>query len=138
MYPAAMPGTFELERQVQRADIDELGHVGNTVFLTWLIEAATAHSTEVGLGWSRYRELGGVFVVRRHELDYLAPAFVDELLRIRTWIGATSRVTSIRHYEVRRGEICLVRAQTRWAFVSLDSGRPTRIPEQVRRAFELP
>ena len=34
-------------------------------------------------------------------------------------------------------ERCLLRAQTKWAFIDLDSGRPTRIPAEVLAAFSL-
>ena len=129
--------TFEQHRTVTADHIDVLGHVGNLVFLDWLLEAAQAHSDAVGLSWERYRELGGVFVVRRHEFDYLGSAYASDPLVIRTWIEDTTRVTSIRAYTVCRGEETLVCGRTRWAFVSLDTGRPCRIPAPVLAAFEI-
>ena len=128
---------FERTLTVAAGDIDVLGHVGNQVYLGWLLDAAESHSSAVGLTWARYQELGGVFVVRRHELDYLAPAFEGEQLRVLTWISASARATSTRAYEIWRGDRCLMRAQTTWAFVSLSTGRPTRIPPEVFAAFDL-
>jgi acyl-CoA thioester hydrolase len=89
------------------------------------------------LSFARYRDLGGVFVVRRHEVDYLGAALEGDALVVRTWITRTTRVSSIRAYEVLRDTERLVRATTTWAFVSLDSGRPCRIPAAVRAAFEI-
>lgn len=132
-----MPAPFELDLEVQEQHIDVLGHVGNRVFIDWLLEAAEAHSAAVGLSWARYRELEGVFVVRRHEIDYLRPAFAGEQLVVRTWITRTTRVSSVRSYEILRGADCLVRAITTWAFVGLDSGRPRRIPAPVLQAFAI-
>lgn len=132
-----MAAPFELALEVENTHIDVVGHVGNRVFLDWLLAAAEAHSVAVGLSWERYRELGGVFVVRRHELDYLAPAFRGDELVVRTWITRTTRVSSVRCYEVLRATKCLVRARTTWAFVSLDNGRPRRIPEPVLEAFAI-
>ena len=132
-----MQSVFQLPRLVTPDHIDELGHVGNLVFLGWLLEAAQAHSTHVGLSWERYREIGGVFVVRRHEFDYLRPAFAGEQLVIRTWIESTTRVTSTRSYEIKRDTTILVQGRTKWAFVSLETSRPCRIPPVVLTAFDI-
>ena len=53
-------------------DIDELGHVSNLVYLRWVAEVAMAHSRARGWDFPRYRTLGAVFMVRRHEIDYVA------------------------------------------------------------------
>jgi acyl-CoA thioester hydrolase len=137
-YPVDVSEVFTVHQKVSEQHIDVLGHVGNLVFLGWLLDAAQAHSAAVGLTWERYRELGGVFVVRRHEVDYLESAYLDDQLVVRTWIAHTGRASSIRNYEVIRDTRCLVRATTTWAFVSLATGRPCRISEPVLVAFGIP
>jgi acyl-CoA thioester hydrolase len=136
-YPVGVSEVFTIHHTVSEQHIDVLGHVGNLVFLGWLLAAAEAHSAAVGLTWDRYRELGGVFVVRRHEVDYLGSAYLGDSLVVRTWIAHTARATSVRNYEVLRNTQCLVRAKTTWAFVSLTTGRPCRIVEPVLEAFGL-
>lgn len=132
-----MSSHFTRALTVTSADIDVLGHAGNQVYLRWLLDAAEAHSAHVGFDFARYRELGGVFVVRRHELDYLGSAYAGDELRVETWIARTTRVTSTRAYTISRAETCLMRAQTQWAFVDLASGRPTRIPPEIIAAFSI-
>lgn len=136
-YAADVQDVFTLHQTVGDAHIDVLSHVSNLVFVEWLLGAAQAHSAAVGLTWERYRELGGVFVVRRHEIDYLGSAFLGDQLVVRTWISETARATSTRKYEVLRDTQCLVRATTLWAFVDLETGRPCRIVEPVLAAFGL-
>lgn len=136
-YPVDVSEVFTVHHTVGEQHIDVLGHVGNLVFLGWLLAAAEAHSAAVGLTWARYRELGGVFVVRRHEVDYLGSAYLGDSLVVRTWIAHTARASSVRNYEVLRDTRCLVRATTTWAFVSLATGRPCRIVEPVLTAFGL-
>ncbi len=136
-YAADVPEVFTVNQAVEEQHIDVLGHVGNLVFLGWLLAAAEAHSAAVGLTWERYRELGGVFVVRRHEVDYLGSAYLGDQLVVRTWIASTARVSSVRNYEVLRDTRCLVRATTTWAFIDLSTGRPCRIIEPVLAAFGL-
>jgi acyl-CoA thioester hydrolase len=125
---------FATDLEVGAADIDDLGHVGNIVYVRWVLDAAAAHSAAVGWSLPAYRRVGGVFVVRRQEIDYLRPAFLGDRVRVETWVEALSRVTSLRRTRIVRGAEELARASTTWAFVSLE-GRPIRIPEAVATAF---
>jgi acyl-CoA thioester hydrolase len=54
--------------------MDALGHVNNAVYQHYLEQAAIEHSEHLGFNHQKYQELGGVFVMRRVELDYLRPA----------------------------------------------------------------
>ncbi len=72
---------------IKNQDIDALGHVNNEVYLKWLIEAATAHSTELGFSIEKFLEMGSSFVVRRHELDYRLPVFLSDQPRVRKISG---------------------------------------------------
>ena len=122
---------------VQESDLDELGHASNIGYLRWLQDAAVAHSKAVGLGYERYVELGGVFVVRRHEIDYLRPALRGDELEVRTFVGSVMAAKSERRYEIvrLRDEVLIARAVTTWGFVDVSSGRPMRIPGEVYDAF---
>ena len=125
---------FALDLEVVGDDIDDLGHVGNIVYVRWVLDAAAAHSAAVGWDLPAYRRAGGVFVVRRQEVDYLRPAFLGDRVRVETWVEALSRVTSLRRTRIVRGEEELARASTTWAFVNLE-GRPIRIPDAIAEAF---
>ncbi len=124
--------------QVREEDIDVLGHANNVAYLRWIQEVAVAHSDAVGLTFPRYREVGGVFVVRRHEIDYLRSSLRGEQLEVRTWIPRSAAAKVLRKTEIRRGEEVLVRAETTWAFIDGLTLRPTRIPDTVREAFGMP
>lgn len=117
------------------ADIDELGHVSNVVYLRWVLEAAQAHSEARGWGHPEYRALGCVWVVRRHELDYLAQVTEGQTLLARTWVDSWKAASCVRKTELVRDGIVVARAATTWAFVSIASGKPQRIAEAVRAAF---
>jgi acyl-CoA thioester hydrolase len=126
---------FQLPITASDADIDELDHVSNLVYLRWVLEAATAHSSAKGWGHPEYRKLGSVFIVRRHELDYLAPVLRGEHVIAETWVASWKGASCVRATEIKRGEQVVLRAATTWAFVSLTSGRPQRIPEELVTAF---
>jgi acyl-CoA thioester hydrolase len=135
--PKAVSPTFVLELEAPASDVDELGHVSNVAYVRWVQEVAKAHSVAVGWDHAAYVRLGAVFVVRRHEIDYLAPAYAGDRVRLETFIARFSAASSERRTRVVRvadGKD-LVRATTLWALVSTGSARPTRIPEPVRDAF---
>ncbi len=126
---------FQLPITATDADIDELDHVSNLVYLRWVLEAATAHSVARGWGHPEYRALGSVFIVRRHELDYLAPVLRGEQVIAETWVSSWRGASCVRATEIKRGDQLVLRAATTWAFISLASGRPVRIPEPLVTAF---
>ncbi len=131
------PIRFELELVAGPGDIDELGHVSNITYVSWLQLAATEHSTAVGWDHAAYVALGSVFVVKRHEIDYRAPAYDGDRIVLRTWVEWWRMASSQRRTEIARvtDGVVLASAATLWALVGLDSGRPRRIPDELRRAF---
>jgi acyl-CoA thioester hydrolase len=140
---APLSDRFTFDVTVAREDIDVLGHVNNLVYVRWVQDAAWKHSASVGWDHAAYVRHGAVFVVRRHEIDYLASAFEGETATIATWIESWTAATSIRRTEATRasdGRV-LLRAATTWAMVSATNGRPTRIGHEIKRDFarrELP
>ena len=73
------------------------------------------------------------FVVRSMKIDFLKPAFMDDLLEIRTLSREVSGASITLLQRVVRGEEVLIEAEVRVAFVS--EGRPKRIPEPLRKAM---
>ena len=124
---------------VSPSDIDGLGHVNNIAYLRWIQEIAVAHSAALGFDFERYGRLGAVFVVRRHEVDYLRPVLRGDRIEARTWIDSAMAAKCLRATELLRvsdGER-VAKAMTTWGYVDALTGRPTRIPEEVRTAFGM-
>ena len=130
---------FSIRVTVTEQDLDELRHVNNIVYVRWIQDVAFAHSVAVGLPMEKYRSLGAFFVVRRHEVDYLRSAVLGEELEVETRIIDSSLVTAHRQTCIRRvadGQL-MVQAKTHWAYVSTTTGRPVRIPPEVRQCFTI-
>ena len=68
---------FELDIRIKSEDIDELGHVNNVVYLSWVQDVAIAHWAF--LTTPEHREKF-VWVALRHEIDYVAQAVLGEVL----------------------------------------------------------
>ncbi len=131
------PPEYQLELTVEPDDVDDLGHVSNIVHVRWLQDVAVAHSSAVGLDPDAYQRIGGVFIVRKHEIEYLAPAFLGERIRLCTSIAWIKAATTERRTRILRAtdDTVLARASTLWAFVAADTGRPRRIPKEVSDPF---
>jgi acyl-CoA thioester hydrolase len=127
---------FEMTVSVLPEDIDEQNHVNNMVYLRWIQEVATAHwravasaPAQVSIGW----------VVLRHEIDYTAPACLSDQVVLRTWVGKATRLRFERFTEIRRdgdGQM-LSKARTLWCPINAQTGRPVRVPAQVREQFSI-
>jgi acyl-CoA thioester hydrolase len=133
-----VPGTeHRLELVAGADDVDELGHVNNVVYVRWVQDVAKAHSIAAGWDHAAYKALGLVFVVRRHEIEYRAPCFAGERVTIVTWVESWAAATSVRRTRLERvaDGALLAEAATTWAMVDARSGRPRRIPPELRAAF---
>ena len=126
---------FSLTRRATPDEIDELGHVSNVVYVRWLIDIAIAHSDHVGWDAAAYQRLGAGFVVRRHEIDYLAPVRLGDEVMVETAVESWRLASSVRGTEIRLAATPVLRAKTTWAFIDRVSERPCRIPDSLRAAF---
>src|SRR5262245_45321548 len=127
---------FEISVSVMPEDIDGQNHVNNTVYLRWVQDVATAHwqaiassEAQEGIGW----------VVLRHEIDYKAPACLGDDIVLRTRVGKATRLTFERFTEILRridGQL-LSKARTLWCPINARTGRPIRVPLEVRERFSI-
>jgi acyl-CoA thioester hydrolase len=134
-----MPRVFAHTFSVPEDAIDELGHVSNLKYLAWMQDIAIRHSAAQGWPVERYLENGAVWVVRSHFITYLRPAFAGQAITLQTWVAELRRRSSSRRYLVRRDsdDRVLVEAETLWVYVDRQNGRPRRIPDELRAAFEV-
>ena len=105
--------------------------MGNVSWVRWVNEAATEHSRSVGLDLAAYKELGLLWVVRKHEIEYLGSAFAGEELEAATWVDSIKGATSLRQTRFYRDGKLLCRAATTWVLLSIATGRPTRVPPEL-------
>ena len=135
MYIARMAERFAIPITPTPADIDELGHVSNLVYLRWVLDVAMAHTRALGWDYAEYRALGAVFVVRRHEIDYVAQVTLGQELRAETWVDSWRMASCVRKTELRYQDKVVARAATTWAMISFATGRPQRIPDELLALF---
>lgn len=120
--------------EITPADIDELGHVNNVVYLRWVQDAATAHWRAAA---TKEQQEAIAWVALRHEIDYKHPAMPGDAIVASTWVGSAESVRFERLVEILRANDrkLLAHARTLWCPISRATGRVTRVGDDVRRVF---
>jgi YbgC/YbaW family acyl-CoA thioester hydrolase len=155
-HPDPEQPAFETFFRVRFHEVDSLGHVNNAAYLNYVEQAAIDHATFLGLDLQRLQRLGGVFVARRHEIEFLKPTFAGDVLRVVTWLDEPRGARVDRRYLVFREPSSIpevvvagrpmphasmpprdglvARATTEWVFAN-NQGQPRRIPDEIARLF---
>lgn len=120
---------FEKKNIVSIKDIDEYKHVNNVVYVQWMQDISNDH-------WhlliKDIPKPDYVWFVIRHEIDYKSQATLGDEVKIKTWVGETEGIKSIRHYEIYKGETLLVKSQTTFCLLNAKTQRPKRITQEIK------
>jgi acyl-CoA thioester hydrolase len=136
MPPPADRRSFTLSVTASAADIDELGHVNNAVYLKWIQDVATAHWTAVAA--PEHRD-AYVWVVTRHEIDYLRQTLEGETLTLTTWVGDPKGARFDRFMEIAGPDgHTRVKAVTTWAIIDQATRRLARVRVEIAAPFMAP
>lgn len=115
-------------------DIDELGHVNNAVWVRWIQDVATTHWRAA----ARPEDVDAyIWVVTRHEIDYLGNIGPGETVIARTWISDApkgARFDRNIEFHDAAGK-CVVRAKTTWAMIDRATGRLARVRADIAAPF---
>ncbi|CUH78200.1 tol-pal system-associated acyl-CoA thioesterase [Tropicibacter naphthalenivorans] len=124
--------TYSFPVRVYYEDTDMAGIVYHANYLKFIERARSEWVKEQGLDQNAMREEGIVFVVRKIDCDYLAPAKYDDELEVRTQVKSMTGVRLIMTQEVLRGEEILFRAEVTAVCATMD-GHPSRLPAKLRQ-----
>ena len=120
-----------------------VAHISNIEYVRWLDRGAELHLDH--LGWSRLamHELGTMWFVARHEIDYRAEVHADEHLVLATWVRDLRRSKSWRDTVIwRPGQnaqddpVVVCTASTLWVHVDLATRRPCRVAADMAAALD--
>lgn len=129
---------FDLPLSVEAADIDQLGHVNNVVYVQWMQDVAAAHVEALGLGIAQYLELKHAMVAVEHTVQYRKAALLGDSLILRTWLYDINALYSFRQYAFYRpsDQSILFTGQTKWACIEIATGRPKRMSPTFSQAYQ--
>ena len=117
--------------RVYYEDTDFSGRVYHASYLRFLERGRTEWLRRRGFAHRDLAESSGVmFAVRSLQIEFLAPAMIDDLLEVETSAATLRGASIIFHQRVMRADRELVTAEVLVA--SLRDGRPARIPADLR------
>ena len=118
---------------------EEIPHVNNAEYVRWIDRAAELATDAVGLTREMLLAAQRMWFVARHEIDYRGECFVGDDLLIATWISSLTRTTALRRTVVYHpaDEKRILDASTRWAYVNLETRKPTRMEQDVLDRFPV-
>lgn len=125
-----MTNSFRHIITARAADIDELGHVNNVVYVRYVQEVAAEHWSQVASNELREKYL---WVVLRHEIDYRHPAFLGDRIVGTTWVGEHHGARFERFVELtsEKDQKIIAEAKTIWCMLDAKTMRPVRITNDV-------
>lgn len=120
---------------VDAADIDELGHVNNIVYLRYAQEIAIAHwrSRATPEMVANY-----VWVVMRHEIDYRAALMLGDEVEVRTRVDDAARGPAwARFVDISKAGADKPSAQIKsnWCLLDAHTRRIKRVPPELVARF---
>lgn len=133
--PAPSPASFAHSLLATKEDIDEMGHVNNVVYVRWIQEVAAAHWASAATPAMKQNYL---WVVVRHEVDYLSPAFEGDTITGTTWVGEATGARSERYVELTRKETgkVLIKAKTTWCMLDAVTLKPKRVDPEIMQLLK--
>ena len=119
--------------RVRTYELDQNGHVNNSVYLAWTENLAAEHAEALGFGRTWSLAQGGAWVVRRHEITYHAPALAGDEVDAVVRVEALGGVRGVRRSRFRRAADGALFAEvvTEWVWVRVSDGRPARVPADL-------
>lgn len=126
-----------LVQRVYYEDTDFSGLVYHARYLHFLERGRTDYLRCLGVEQSALLtvdEEGLVFVVHRMEIDFKAPARMDDILTILTATEKAGGAKMVLNQEIRRGDALLISAKVIIAVIN-GKGRPRRLPEKLAAGF---
>lgn len=120
---------YEQKHTVVAEEIDIYNHVNNVVYVQWIQNIADKHWQELT---KNITDIDYVWFVVRHEIDYKNQAVLNDIVTVKTWVGKTEGVKSIRHVEIYKDDILLVKSQTTFCLLDAETKRPRRITQDIK------
>lgn len=135
--PPRPPGAFKVQRGVAWQDVNPAQQVDPALLLAYIEDCGRQVVAAHGWPMERMMSEGFAILLRRNQIEYIRPAYLDDELEIVTWVSNVRRATATRHYTVTRlrDHEILARVHSLGVWVNLQNGQPIRIPPDMLADF---
>jgi len=122
--------------RVRYGETDRMGYVYYGNYATYLEVARVEALRSLGCSYREMEEGGIMMPVLESNVQYLKPAFYDELLSIFTMVPEMPAARIHFEYEIfNESRILIAKAYTTLAFINRQTGKPCRIPPELKKSL---
>ena len=122
--------------RVYYEDTDAGGIMYHASFIRFCERSRTEMLRHLGVSCSELEQQQGLlFVVRHLDADYFKPAYLDDLLTVKTGIHEIKNSSFIMDHTIFRDDAEIFRMNATIVCVSKD-GKPVRVPANIRDLFQ--
>lgn len=127
---------FSITTQVRYKETDQGGRVYHSNYLVWLDIARTEFLKANDIDYAQMEKNETFLVVRKASLEYLAPAYYDQIVKIIITSTKTDKIKVDINYEILDNKMnkLLVKAYIQLITVN-KNGKPIKIPENIKTVF---
>ena len=128
--------TFSFPIRVYYEDTDAGGIVYYANYLKFAERARTEYLRHIGFSQDELLKNQGVgFVVRECHVRYKTPAKLDDALNITCKVTEMKGASLKMEQKLYRGETILAEVEVSLVFLSIQTMRPTKIPQEITSIF---
>ena len=122
-----------MQLRVRYAETDAMGIVHHCSYIVWFEAGRVEYMRQIGSSYAEVEKSGHSFAVSEIGAHYLAPAYFDDLVTVRTWLEDVRSRTIAFRYEILHAETgkLLVTGLTRHICINTQ-GKVASIPKAVR------
>lgn len=120
--------------QVRYSDLDLMGHVNNSVYLSYF-EMARVHYFKqlVGVNWDWRKE--GVLLVR-NEIDYLKPILLNDEPEVHMTLEKIGEKSISLLYEIKVNQEVYTKGKSILVCFNAEEGKTIQVPKVIVEAME--
>jgi acyl-CoA thioester hydrolase len=129
---------FTVRFRVRSYECDSYGHVNNATYLNYLEYARMMALLEKGFSLDSMKKKGYLVVIRKIEIEYKYPLFLNDEVLIKTCTSAARNTSGTFIQEIfnLNSDKLAAEARVTWVFTNL-SGKPIAIPAEIIEVFEI-
>ena len=124
--------TFHFPIGVRPDDIDHMGHVNNSVYLSWVQDAVVKFWETVAPADAVGRHL---WVALQHQITYRRPAFLEDNVVANVVAEGVAGARAMFTTVIKRGEDVLAEVQSTWCCLDAATHRPARLARDIVARF---
>ncbi len=128
----------DIQTRVRYGETDRMGYAYYGYYPLYYEMGRTELLRKYGFAYKDLEDSGILLPVSRLEIDYIAPAFYDEVLTIRTIIKTKPTVKIVFYYEIYNSKNQLInKALSELVFVDAKTRRPCRPPKTFTDLMDI-